>query len=38
MIYHWKVLEMEIAEKEKKHDRTFSAETIPSQNLNPLNM
>ena len=31
MIHHWKGLELEIAEFEYKHDRTPSAESIPTQ-------
>ena len=35
MIHFWKVPELEITDFEDKHNRTPSAETIPTQTSNP---
>ena len=38
LIHHWKGLDLETVEYDNHQDPTPSAETIPSQNLNPLNI
>ena len=34
-IHHWEGLDLELAEFDYKHDRTTSAESIPTQTSNP---